>query len=186
MYAIAINFVFGMLLFAPLPGWNKMMGFLTSLMTFTYTIGPICLIALRDQAPNQHRPFRLPFGIVWATIAFYLCTVFSYFNGWEIISKLCIGFGAGFIILILYRTFSKSTDHPKLSWLSAIWIWPYIGGLTLISYLGSFGGGKNILHFGWDLVVLAVFSVVIVYLARRFKLPAEMTQQSIANLEMDG
>lgn len=185
IYAIAINFAFGMLLFAPLPGWNKMMGFLTSLMTFTYTIGPICLIALREQAPNQNRPFRLPFGILWATVAFYLCTVFSYFNGWEIISKLSIAFVAGFIILLLYRIFSKPLNKPKFSWLSSVWIWPYIGGLTLISYLGSFGGGKNILHFGWDLVVLAVFSIVIVYLARCFKLPAEITQQSIADLQLE-
>ncbi len=183
--AILVNFIFGMLLFAPLPGWNKMMGFLTSLMTFTYTIGPICLLALRDQAPNQNRPFRLPFATIWATLAFYLCTVFSYFNGWEIISKLSIGFIAGFIILIAYRVFSKNPNKPALSWLSSIWIWPYIGGLTLISYLGSFGGGKNILPFGWDLVVLAFFSIFIVYLARRFKLPAEQTQRYIEELKLE-
>src|SRR3990167_10504548 len=66
IYAVVVNFIFGMCLFAPLPGWNKMMGFLTSLMTFTYTIGPICLIALREQAPDQKRPFHLPFPIIWA------------------------------------------------------------------------------------------------------------------------
>lgn len=185
MYAIIVNFVFGMLLFAPLPGWNKMMGFLTSLMTFTYTIGPICLIALRDQAPNQKRPFCLPFGTAWATVAFYLCTVFSYFNGWEIISKLSIGFIAGFIVLIGYRSFSKSTDKPGLDWRSSIWIWPYIGGLTLISYLGSFGGGKNILPFGWDLLVLAAFSILIVFLARIFRLPAQRTQKYIEELALE-
>lgn len=184
-YAIIINFIFGMMLFAPLPGWNKMMGFLTSLMTFTYTIGPICLIALRNQAPNQNRPFRLPFATIWGTIAFYLCTVFSYFNGWEIISKLGIGFSAGLIILLLYRTFSRNKEKPKLGWLESTWIWPYIGGLTLISYLGSFGGGKNILHFGWDLLVLGFFSIGIVYLAQRFKMPTERTQHYIAELALE-
>lgn len=185
IYAVLINFLFGMCLFAPLPGWNKMMGFLTSLMTFTYTIGPICLLAMRKQIPNQLRPFRLPFATIWVTIAFYFCTVFSYFNGWEIISKLSLGFLAGLIILLVYRAFSKSAEQPKLDWLTSIWIWPYIAGLTLISYLGSFGGGKNILHFGWDLVVLAFFSVFIIWLAARFKLPAEQTQKYIASLELE-
>ena len=181
IYAVLINFVVGMLLFAPLPGWGKMMAFLTSLMTFTYTIGPVCLMALRDQAPNQHRPFRLPFGSLWAIIAFYFCTAFSYFNGWEIISKLTIGFIAGFVVFILYRLFSKR-PKPKLHWRSSIWIWPYIAGLTLISYLGSFGGGRNILPFGWDLLVIAVFSTGIILLSRAVKLPASETQAMIGEL----
>lgn len=185
IYAIAINFALGMLLFAPLPGWNKMMGFLTSLMTFTYTIGPICLIALREQAPDQKRPFRLPLPTIWATVAFYFCTVFSYFNGWTIISKLSIGFIAGLVILLVYRACSKSRKKPTLRWIPSIWIWPYIGGLTLISYLGSFGGGRNILPFGWDLLVLAFFSIGIVYLAKRFKMPAERTLHYIAELKLE-
>lgn len=185
LYAILVNFIFGMLLFAPLPGWNKMMGFLTSLMTFTYTIGPVCLIALREQAPNQVRPFRLPFATLWGFIAFYLCTVFSYFNGWEIISKLSIGFISGLIVLFLYRTLNKNPEKPALFWKSSIWIWTYISGLTLISYLGCFGGGKNILHFGWDLLVIAFFSAFTVYLARRFKMSAEKTQEYIAGLQLE-
>ena len=177
IYAVFVNFLFGMCLFAPLPGWNKMIAFLTSLITFTYTIGPICLIALRDQAPDKKRPFKLPFGKIWATLAFCFCTMFSYFNGWEIISKLFLGFIAGFIVLIAYRTFSKKGKNTPLDWKSSLWIWPYIGGLTLISYLGSFGGGRNILPFGYDLIVLAVFSVIIVLLAGKFKLSKNQSRE---------
>lgn len=184
VYAVLVNFLFGMFLFAPLPGWNKMMSFLTSLMTFTYTIGPICLITLRKQAPDQPRPFRLPFATMWGTLAFYLCTVFSYFNGWDIISKLSIGFIAGLIVFVASRFLSQSATKPKLDLRSSIWIWPYIIGLTIISYLGSFGGGKNILPFGWDLVVLAVFSIIVVRLAVTFKLPSERTQHYIEQLDL--
>ncbi len=185
IYAVLVNFLFGMMLFLPLPGWNKMMGFLTSLMTFTYTIGPICLITMRDQVPNQPRPFRLPFGKIWGTVAFYFCTVFSYFNGWEIISKLGIGFIVGFIVLIVYRKSSSAAKTSSLDWHASVWIWPYIGGLTLISYLGSFGGGKNILPFGYDLLVLAAFTIIIVMLATHFKLPAERTQRYIKELALE-
>lgn len=185
MYAVLINFIFGMFLFAPLPGWGKMMAFLTSLMTLTYTIGPVCMLALRDQLPDQKRPFRLPFGSLWAIIAFYLCTAISYFNGWDIISKLFIGFFSGLIILITYRTFSKKPHKPRMHWRSSIWIWPYIGGLTLLSYLGSFGGGRNIIPFGWDLLVLAFFSTGIILLARKYKLPKLETQALMQELHIE-
>lgn len=180
IYALLINFCFGMCIFAPLPGWNKMISFLTSLMTLTYTIGPLCLIALRDQAPNTKRPFKLPFGKIWATIAFYFCTMFSYFNGWEIISKLFLAFIFGFFVLIIYRRCTRRDTCPPLDWRTSIWIWPYIGGLTFISYLGSFGGGKNILPFGIDLVVLAIFSLCIVWLANKFKLSPEASNAHMA------
>lgn len=53
---------------------------------------------------------------------------------------------------------------PVLGLKSARWMLPYIGGLVLISYLGSFGGTKAI-PFGWDFLVIGVFSLTILYLA---------------------
>lgn len=47
---------------------------------------------------------------------------------------------------------------------SGLWIAPYLLGLITISYLGAFGG-KNIIPFGWDFLVIAIFSLVIFYLA---------------------
>lgn len=184
VYSILINFCFGMLLFAPLPGWHQMMSFLTSLMTFTYTIGPICMVTLRNQVPDQKRPFKLPFGKTWGVIAFYLCTVFSYFNGWQTISKLSLGFIAGFIIFIAYRTFSKG-EKPPMNWRASTWVWPYIAGLSLISYLGTFGDGAGVLPFGWDLLVLAGFSLFIVYLATQFCLPPETTREYINEMSLN-
>ena len=34
----------------------------------------------------------------------------------------------------------------------------------MISYLGAFGG-KDVIPFGWDFVVIAIFSMIILYLA---------------------
>ncbi len=47
---------------------------------------------------------------------------------------------------------------------SALWIIPYFGGLVTISYYGSFGG-LNAIPFGWDFLVIGVFSIAILYLA---------------------
>jgi tellurite resistance protein TehA-like permease len=41
---------------------------------------------------------------------------------------------------------------------------PYLLGLVVISYLGSFGG-ENIIPFGWDFLVIGLFSIAILYIS---------------------
>jgi hypothetical protein len=57
-------------------------------------------------------------------------------------------------------------DKDRLSLQSALWGVPYFVGLVLISYLGAFGG-KNVIPFGWDFLVMAIFSAVILYVSVR-------------------
>lgn len=45
--------------------------------------------------------------------------------------------------------------------------------MTLISYLGQFQGGTDTIPFGWDLVVVAVWSLVVYYTAIRLRLPVD-------------
>lgn len=177
--AIAVNFVIGMLMFAPLPGWDKMVGFLTSLLAITYGIGPINLLALRYQYPHLHRPFRLPWAPLWTTTAFYICNLLAYWSGWVIISKLSIALGLGIAVLISHRMTSKEARKISLHWREAIWLWPYFIGLTFISYLGNFGDGKAIIPFGWDFAIIAIFSILIMWLAVKLRLPSEETQKHI-------
>ena len=174
--AIAINFVFGMCLFAPLPGWDKMITFLTSLFALSYAIGPITLLALRKQVPNYPRPFKLPFATVWATLAFYLCTLMSYWSGWEIISKLSIALIAGLLILFSYYWLTDRGRQLRFHWRAATWVWIYFIGLIILSYLGSFGHGLGIIPFGWDFLVIGIFCIVVVKLSMHFTLPSHQTK----------
>jgi hypothetical protein len=50
----------------------------------------------------------------------------------------------------------------------------------VLSYLGSFDGGQNVLHFGVDMAVTAAFSVVIYYFALSRRLPAEVVRERMA------
>lgn len=184
IYAIMINFLVGMTMFAPLPGWESMVGFLTSLLAITYAIGPLCLLALRKQVPQQHRPLRLPFVKVWATLAFYICTLLAYWSGWDILSKMLFALALGFVLLFIYRKCSGHQQKLDLNWYSAIWFWPYLIGLLLVSYFGSYQGGKDMIPYPLDLVALAVLCIVVAYLAVRFRLPAEQTQSYIAELHI--
>ena len=166
--AIAVNFVIGMFLFLPLPGWQAMVSFLVSGMVISYAMGPIALLCLRRELPNQKRHFRLPMAEVICLVAFYFCNLLSYWTGWETIYKLAIAMGIGLIFFTIAAWRGRITT-TSLGLKSAMWIFPYFTGLTLISYLGAFGG-KNIIPFGWDFAVIAVFSVAILYLAVKNRL----------------
>ena len=185
IYAIIVNFVVGMCLFAPLPGWNKMISFLTSLMAITYAIAPISLLSLRKQLPDYPRPFRLPLAKVLGFLAFYFCTLMSYWSGWEVISKLSIAFIAGMIVLFGYHFTTSRGRQLQFHWRESIWIWPYFLGLSVISYLGSFGHGLGWISFGWDFLIIGIFCLIVLALAQHFILPSELTKHYIAKLQLE-
>jgi amino acid transporter len=161
--AIFGNFVIGMCLFLPFKGWQAMVSFLVSAMVISYAMGPIALLCLRLELPNEIRHFRLPFSKVICLLAFYFCNLLSYWTGWDTVNKLAIAILVGFIVFgVAY--FRGKLNATSVGLKSAAWIVPYLFGLTLISYLGAFGG-KNIIPFGWDFLVIAIFSLVILYLA---------------------
>src|SRR3990167_4188237 len=161
--AIFLNFVIGMFLFLPLPGWQSMVSFLVSGMVISYAMGPIAVLCLRLELPNEKRLFRLPAANILCLLAFYFCNLISYWTGWDTVYKLAIAVGIGFIFFIIACLRGKIKDR-SLGLKSIIWIVPYLSGLFLISYLGTFGG-KNIIPFGWDFLIIGIFSVIILYLA---------------------
>ncbi len=162
--AIFLNFVIGMLLFLPFPGWQAMVSFLVSGMVISYAMGPIALLCLRLELPNEKRQFRLPLAGPICLLAFYFCNLITYWTGWDTIYKLGIAILIGFVFFG-FAYLRGSVDRSAVRFKSILWVAPYLGGLTLISYLGAFGGGKQIIPFGWDFLIIAIFSAVILYLA---------------------
>ncbi len=162
--AIFFNFAIGMCLFLPLPGWQAMVSFLVSGMVISYAMGPVALLCLRLELPHEKRLFRLPAANFFCLLAFYFCNLISYWTGWETMYKLGIAILVGFVFFIVACLRGKMTEG-SLGIKSALWIVPYLAGLEVISYLGSFGNGKNIIPFGWDFLVIGIFSAVILFLA---------------------
>lgn len=163
IYAIFFNFAIGMFLFLPLPGWQAMVSFLVSAMVISYAMGPIALLCLRLQLPNERRSFRLPAANLLCLIAFYFCNLISYWTGWATIWKLAVAIAIGATLFLIAYSRGK-INKGQLGLRSLAWLAPYFIGLVTISYFGSFGGTGTI-AFGWDFLVIAVFSVIILYLA---------------------
>ena len=52
-----------------------------------------------------------------------------------------------------------------MNWRASTWMWPYLAGLNVISFLGAYGGGINYIKFGWDFLCLALLCALSLYLA---------------------
>ena len=163
VFAIFTNFAVGMFLFLPLPGWQAMVSFLVSAMVISYAIGPVALLCLRLELPLEKRKFRLPCPKLICSLAFYFCNLLSYWTGWDTVCKLALAIGLGFIFFTLAYLRGK-LDASTIGFKAALWLGPYLGGLTLISYYGAFGG-KGYIPFGWDFLVLGAFSMLMLMLA---------------------
>ncbi len=178
--AIALNFVVGMFLFLPLPGWQIMVSFLVSAVVISYAMGPISLMALRKSLPNRHRPFKLWFAHPCCLLAFYFCNLISYWTGWDTLWRLAIAVLIGLVILLVAVVRGR-TPRQQIGMRALIWLVPYLAGLVVIGYLGNFGG-ENIIPFGYDFLVIGIFTVVIFYLALLTRRP-HIDEQEIVAME---
>lgn len=187
IWSIAVAFVLGMIAFLPFPGWQTLVGFITSATVLSYAMMPLALAALRRQEPERERPYRLFGAEILSPIGFIIANLLIYWAGWTTDWKLFIAIGVGFVIFALTYLAGANENRPRLDWRGASWLWPYLGGMAVISYLGSFGGGRGIIAFGlWDTVVVAAFSVVIYLFALQVRLPREQVQRYISQLRATG
>jgi len=195
VYAIAFSFLCGMFIFLPFPGWQQLVGFISSATVIAYAMAPLAMGALRLQDPARERPFRLPGGTILAPLGFIIANEIILFSGWTVVWKLIVAIVIGFILLGISFATSAPERRPSLDWASAVWLWPYLIGLGVISYLSSFDihtlssvpiiglkGPRNDLPFGWDIFVMAVFSLVVYMLAIRVRLSREHVQEYIGDL----
>lgn len=189
LFAIAFTFVFGMFVFLPFPAWSELVKLVSSMGVITYGMAPLALGALRRQDPDRPRPFRLPMASLLAPAGFVVANELILFSGFEVVWKLMVFILVGFALLGISVATSPPERRPSLDWASAHWLWPWLAGLAVISYLSSFDvktpdtipllnitGPRNFLPFGWDMLVTAIFSVAVYGLAMRLQLNPARTR----------
>ena len=154
------NLIVGIFSFLPFPGWQKLVAFLSSASILSYSIGPICLLAMRKLQPNTHRPFKLSAHVFFSHLAFYVCNLMLYWCGFSILWKLDVALVIGLIISVTYQKKSLLVHNYPLYWFIF-----YMASMLLVSYLGSFGG-IGALEFPYDLLCLLPLSILTLYLSQ--------------------
>ena len=174
LVGLILAFVIGLIAFLPFPSWQQLVGFITSATVLSFASGPLVHASLRAQVPDQERPFRLPGGHTIPLLAFWGSNLIVYWSGWTTVWKLMIAVMIGFALLGVF-TLSGQMKGKSLDIRSGWWVFPWLIGLTLISYLGNYpepaAGNLELLDFVLSAALLLVLSAVVYVLAYRQRLP---------------
>ncbi len=100
--SVVLTFLAGLLIFLPFPGWQKLAAFLTAANVVSFGTGPVALLSLRRELPEQPRPFRLPSATVLCFLAFYASNLLVYWVGWRTDWKMFVAIGIGYALLAAY------------------------------------------------------------------------------------
>jgi amino acid transporter len=195
---IVITAALGLFFLLPFPSWDSLVSLVTSASVLMYAGAPLALGALRKSKPNLPRAYRLPWSPVMSPLAFILANFIVYWSGWATYSTLLLVMLAGFVLMGISYVLDVNPNRPKIDWEAAIWVFPYLIGMGVISYFGVFGtgspfnghygfegvlvGGHGDLPLYYDLLVLTVFSLVIYYGAIYKRLPEATVDQYVRDV----
>ena len=168
VWALLFNFVLGFLLFLPFPGWEELVGFISSAAVLSLAFGPVSLAALRYQQPDIARPFRLQLGVAVSALAFVLVGYVVYWTGWDTNWKVFALAAAG--AALLSGLHLKRGDFARLHARQSLWFWVFVAGLAVISYAGNYGNGLKLLPHGLDMVLITLLSLGAFRLALKTRL----------------
>jgi quinol-cytochrome oxidoreductase complex cytochrome b subunit len=101
------------------------------------------------------------------------------FAGWSTDWKLFAAIGIGLVLLAVSQLTRSAADRPPMDWRASAWMWPWLLGLMVLSYLASFEGGRDELHFGVDMAVTAAFSLLIYYFALSCRLSPAQAEERV-------
>ena len=128
-----------------------------------YAAAALSVPIMRKTKPTIPRPFKLPVPKIITGLGFVLATFMVYWASWPWTLIGGILMLAGFPLFLLVRTHSLEIKRSA-------WLWVYIIGIILISYLGDTNfvfanflpiGPLGIIPMPYDMIVLTVFAVLI-------------------------
>jgi amino acid transporter len=182
--SVVIAFVVGEIAFLPFPSWQSLVGLVTSATAIMYAFGPIALRALRLRDPDRPRPYRLPAHPVLAPVAFISANLIIYWSSFQAEWKLGIAMLIGLVVFAVTRATTPPTERTSLNWAAAMWVWPWMGGMILIGFLGRYGGSK-VLPEWVDIVTVAVFSLAVYVFAVRIAVSSQEVNEAVAAEEAE-
>ncbi|HEX7340887.1 MAG TPA: APC family permease [Rhodanobacteraceae bacterium] len=176
---LIVTWVVGAIFFFPFPSWEKLVSAVELITVLSYMIGPVILLHLRHALPDYNRPFRLRAVTVVSTLAFIFSNWIIYWTGYDTVEVL-FALVAVYVIVYLAWYFIKRKPLSELGWQQAWWLLPYFIGMWLISWFGpTFKpmNGIGLYGFFTGMWIIVVFSLVILWLARRCGQNTQAAQQ---------
>ncbi|MEO7052611.1 MAG: APC family permease [Rhodanobacter sp.] len=172
--ALWLSFALSIFWTLPFPSWEALISVVSAALVLSYAVAPITVAALRRNAPQMPRPFRVSaFGLL-GPMSFVIATLIVYWSSWSTVSWLLGLQIVLYVVYVLYRLPSPS-GRVKLRQevYSSLWLMVYYALLIALSWLGTFGG-RGIISHPWDTVAVAVVGLAIYYWGASTGLPAHL------------
>lgn len=179
--ALWLTFFLAIFWTMPFPSWEAMINIVSSSLVISYAVAPVCVAALRRNAPDMYRPFFLKKFSIIGPISFVVATFIVFWTGWDNLKWLL---SAQFILFITYLFFANKIPLTyvglKQQIKSSLWLLGYYVLLLIASYYGSFGGGQGILTHPYDFYVITFISLGCYYWGSLTGIPKEKISLSVA------
>ena len=193
--AIAFSFLCGLVILLPFPGWQQLVGFISAAAVAVYAMAPLALGALRRQDPERPRPFRLAAASLLAPATFVAASEILLFTGWAVMWKLIVAILIGFALLgrLDCHRFDRagtcrSTGEARFGFgrTCSAWVRSRTSARSTRerrapSRCSASTGLATSSTFGWDILAVALFSLVIYAFAILSRLPAEQALDYIGD-----
>ena len=165
--ALILSFVVGCVFFFPFPSWQKLVNYASSATVLSYGLGCVVLLRLRRVMPDLKRPFRLWNAWLIAPAAFIASNYVMYWAGFGTVNVLFL------IITVIMAAYALRFLHlytqgtePDEDLANAWWLFPYFGGMWVLSYFGPKEmGGTGAFGIFDGMFAVAVFSLIILFIA---------------------
>lgn len=184
--SVVLSLVIGILLFLPRgSNWSTLVNDITDATFMMYALAPIALQALRKTWPNKERPYNLPAANVLAPLSFVIANLIVYWTGYPTIWRIEVAIALGAVLMLIGRVTQSKDKREPFDLRAVAWIPAWMGGLLLLSGLGGtyVDGFSHLIPFWWDMLVVAVFALIIFYWASSTVLPPEQVDANYNKMQ---
>ncbi|MDG9881845.1 APC family permease [Pseudomonas sp. GD04058] len=174
----ALWLTFGLSVFwtLPFPSWEALINVVSAALILSYAVAPVTVAALRRNAPELVRPFKVRHMALLGPLSFIIAALIVYWSGWKTVSWLLSLQILMFVIYLLCGRFVP-TMHLSIAQQvrSSAWLIGFYAATILLSWLGSFGGIGAIGH-PFDTLAVALSALGIYYWGAATGVPAHLVQ----------
>ncbi|MGH8216642.1 MAG: APC family permease, partial [Rhodanobacteraceae bacterium] len=156
----------------PFPSWSAMINVVSAALVLSYAVAPVTTAALRRNAPDMPRPFRVRGFAVLGPLSFVVAALIVYWSGWGTVSWLL---GLQIILFALYVAYvaRRRSSRAQLAQdvRASLWLIGFYALVLAASWLGTFGG-RQIVEGPWDSLLVAAIALVVYYWGERSGVPS--------------
>jgi amino acid transporter len=160
-YAILLNFFLGSAFLFMFKGWTQLVAIISVLHIFSYLSMPVVVVAFRRQnsgSLDKLDNFRLPFASFFAISVVFILALLLFFAAWPTVAYMnCLVLpGLGFFFYYEYKNFGTKEMWYLVK--RGSWLLYFMGGISLICYLGN-NPGHNLINLLPSVILVALLSI---------------------------